>query len=115
LAIRTHRTITFQIAQNNQALREALDLLPLVRGDAYLRDEVAKARMARFYNRRVRERPLAVGDLVLRNMEAIGKGASQGKLTPNWEGPYIIFEEVRPGTFRLQTLQGVEIPRAWHS
>jgi len=115
LAIRTHRTTTFQIAQNNQALGEALDLLPLVRGDSYLREEVAKARMARFYNQRVRERPLAVGDLVLRKMEAIGKGASQGKLTPNWEGPYIIFEEVRPGTFWLQTLQGVEIPRPWHS
>ena len=37
LAIRTHRTTTFQTAQNNLALREALDLLPLVRGDAYLR------------------------------------------------------------------------------
>jgi len=81
LVIRTHRTITFQIAQNNQALREALDLLPLVRGDAYPREEVAKARMARFYNRRVRERPLVVGGLVLRKMEVIGKGASQGKLT----------------------------------
>jgi len=50
LAIRTHRTTTFQIAQNNQALREALDLLPLVRGDANLREEITKARMARFYN-----------------------------------------------------------------
>jgi len=115
LAIQTHRMTVFQTAQNNQALCEALDLLSLVRGDAYLREEVAKARMARFYNRRVKERPLAVGDLVLRKMEAIGKGASQGKLTPNWEGSYIIYEEVRPDTFRLQTLQGVEVPRAWHS
>jgi len=77
LAIRTHKVRTFQTTQNNQALREALDLLPLLRGDAYLCEEVAKARMARFYNRRVKERPLAVGDLVLRKMEAIGKGASQ--------------------------------------
>jgi len=48
-------------------------------------------------------------------MEAIGKGASQGKLTPNWEGPYLICEEVRPDTFPLQTLQGTDVPRAWHS
>ena len=96
LAIQTHRMTVFQIAQNNQALREALDLLLLVRGDAYLREEVAKARMTRFYNRRVKEHPLAVGEIVLRKMEAIGKGASQGKLTPNWEGPYIIYEEVDP-------------------
>ena len=48
-------------------------------------------------------------------MEAIGKGASQGKLTPNWEGPYLIYEEVRPDTFRLQTLQGSDVPQAGHS
>jgi len=35
-----------------------------------------------------------VGDLVLRKMEAIGKEIIQGKLTPNWEGPYLLFEEV---------------------
>jgi len=86
----------------------------LVRGHAYLREEVAKARMTRFYNRKVKERPLAVGDLVLRNMEAIGKGVVQGKLTPNWEGPYLICEEVRPDTFCLQTLQGTDVLRAWH-
>jgi len=77
LAIRTHRTTTFQIAKNNQALREALDLLPLVRGDAYLRKEVAKARMTRFYNRRVRERPLAVGDLVCERWKPLKKGLAK--------------------------------------
>jgi len=66
--------------------------------------------MTRYYNRKVKESPLAVGDLVLRKMEAIEKGAVQGKLTPNWEGPYLICEDVRPGTFRLQTLQGINVP-----
>jgi len=58
---------------------------------------------------------LAAGDLVLCKMEAIGKGACQGKLTPNWEGPYLVYKEVQPGTFRLQTLQGTDVLRAWHS
>ena len=83
LSIRTHRVETFQTTQNNQALREALDLLSLVRGDAYLCEEVPKARMTQFYNRRVKEHPLTVGDLVLRKMEATRKAASQGKLIPN--------------------------------
>ena len=94
VAIHTHRVATFQATRNNQALREALNLLPLVRGDTYLREEVVKAGMTRFYNRKVKECPLAVGDLVLRKMEAIGKGAVQGKLTSNWEGPYLVCEEV---------------------
>ena len=41
----------------------------------YLREEVAKARMSRFYNRRVKKQSFVVGDLVLRKMEAIGKGS----------------------------------------
>jgi len=100
---------------NSQALREALELLLLVRGDAYLREEVAKARMTRFYNRKVKEHPLAVTDVVLRSMEAIDKQVVHGKITPNLEGPYIVCEEVQPNTFRLQTLQGTDVPRAWHS
>ena len=55
LAIHTHRGTAFQTTLNNQALREALDLLPLVKGDAYLCEEVAKARIARFYNRKVKD------------------------------------------------------------
>jgi len=115
VAIHTHRVATFQVTLNNQTSHEALDLLPLVMGDAYLCEEVAKAWITRFYNHKVKECPLAVGDLVLLKIEAIGKGAVQGKLTPNWEGPYLIREKVRPGTFRLQTLQGTNVPRAWHS
>jgi len=107
--IHTHRVAAFQATLNNQALQEALDLLLLVRGDAYLCKEVAKDRMARFYNCKVKERPLAIGDLVVRKKEPIGKGAIKVKLTPNWEGPYLIREEVRPGTFRLQTLQGTNV------
>ena len=76
LAIQTHRVTAFQTTLNNKTLQEALDLLPLVRGDPYLCEEVAKARMARFYNRKVKECPLAIRDLVLRKMEAIEKGAS---------------------------------------
>jgi len=104
LANHTHRVTAFQTTLNNKTLQEALDLLPLVRGDPYLCEEVAKARMAHFYNRKVKERPLAVGDLILHKMEAIGRGASQGKLTPSWERSYLICKEVRPTTFRFQTL-----------
>ena len=62
----------------------------------------------------VKERPLAIGELVLRKMEAIRKGACQGKLTPNWEEPHHVYEEVRPGTFHLQTLKGTDVPQALH-
>jgi len=65
VTIYTHRLVAFQTTMNNQALQEALNLRPLVRGDAYLHDEVAKARMTHFYNLKLMVRPLAVGGLVL--------------------------------------------------
>jgi len=43
VAIHTYRVVAFQATLNSQALREALDLLPLVRRDAYLCEEVAMA------------------------------------------------------------------------
>ncbi|KAL0289953.1 UNVERIFIED_CONTAM: hypothetical protein Sradi_7061000 [Sesamum radiatum] len=41
---------------------------------------------ARFYNSRIKERTSAIGDPVLRKVEATGK--DPGKLGANWEGPY---------------------------
>ena len=69
LANHTYRVTAFQTTLNNQALREALDLFPLVRGDAYLHQKVAEARMTCFYNR---WKPLGKG-LVRVSLPPIGK------------------------------------------
>lgn len=71
-------------------MRLSLDFLLELRGNAALRYEIYRLRMARVYNKRVQKRPLKVGDFVLRKMEAVGRANEQGKLTPNWEGPYRI-------------------------
>jgi len=39
----------------------------MVRGDAYLCKEIAKARMTCFYKCKVKEKPLMVGDLVMKD------------------------------------------------
>ena len=69
-------------------MKLALEFLPETRGNAVLRYEYYKLRMTREYNKRVVRRTLKVGDFVLRKMEAVGRANEQGKLTPNWEGPY---------------------------
>ena len=45
-----------------------------------------KNRIGKAYNRKVLERLLDVGDLVLRRTAATGKAQKEGKLTANWEG-----------------------------
>ena len=36
-------------------------------------------------------------------------------LGPNWEGPYLIAEVLRPGTYRLKRLDGTVVPQSWNA
>ena len=73
-----------------------------------------KQKVARYYNSRVKSKTFRTGDLVLRQV-AVSQPQNQGKLAPNWEGPYEVKEVVRPGTYYLKELGGAELPRPWNS
>ena len=49
----------------------------------------------------MRGRAFNVEDLVLRLIES---NKNHHKLSPSWEGPYIIVEVLRPGTYKLKTI-----------
>jgi hypothetical protein len=52
-----------------------------------------------------------VGDLVLRlRQDARGRH----KLTPPWEGPFIIAKVLKPGTYKLANDQGEVYSNAWN-
>jgi hypothetical protein len=60
---------------------------------------------------RVRSRGFQVGDLVLRlRQDARGRH----KLTPPWEGPFIIGKILKPGTYKLANDQGEVYSNAWN-
>ncbi len=44
--------------------------------------------MKRGYDRNVRPKGFQIGDLVLHKVVTNTKNANDGKLGPNWEGPY---------------------------
>ena len=52
--------------------------------------------------------------MVLRKIEASGVG-QKGKLAPNWEGPYKVQGLRGPGAYKLETMEGIEVPRTWHT
>ena len=54
------------------------------------------------------------GDLVLRKVVGIAKNLAQGKLGPNWEGPYRITSVVGIGAYYLEDLDENVIPRPWN-
>ena len=55
------------------------------------------------------------GDLVLRKVVGNKKKASDGKLGPNWEGPYRVVKTVGTGTYQLENLDGIAVPRPWNA
>ena len=36
------------------------------------------------------------------------------KLSPHWEGPYIMADVLRPGTYKLQTSDGQVLTNVWN-
>ncbi|XP_059436622.1 uncharacterized protein LOC132169637 [Corylus avellana] len=76
---------------------------------------VYQERVARYVNKRVKHRSFKVGDLVLRKVTIATKDPAEGKLAPNWEGPYKVIECRRAGAFYLEDLEGKPLPRPWNA
>ncbi len=65
-------------------------------------------------NTKVKARQFEVGDLVLRKVTIATKNHTQGKLGPNWEGPYKVIEIHRRGTYHLEAMDGKWLPHPWN-
>ena len=76
--------------KNEEAIRLQLDLVDEVRATAEQRLVRYQNLMAKHYNSNVKHKDFQVGDLVLRKVMDATRDSSQGKLGPNWEGPYRI-------------------------
>ena len=67
--------------------------------------------LRRYYNRNVKGRSFAIGDLVLCRKQ---KTERLHKLSSPWEGPYVVKGITRPGSYRLCDLDGLDVPNSWH-
>jgi hypothetical protein len=57
--------------------------------------------LRRYQARKIRRRDFNEGDLVLR-------------LSPQWEGPYVVVKVLKPGTYKLANEDGEELTNAWN-
>ncbi|GKV28928.1 hypothetical protein SLEP1_g37914 [Rubroshorea leprosula] len=99
---------------NEQLLRENLDFVEEVREMSRIKNIAHQSRVAKFYNKRVRARQFQVGDLVLRKAGLTNTHSHMGKLAPNWEGPYMVVQVKRPGSYVLTDMQGHQLPYIWN-
>ena len=100
--------------ENDYELRLNLDLLEDRRELAAIREAKYKSALERYYNQRVKVCKFKVGDYVFRNNEA-SNTEKQGKLAPNWEGPYKIQTILGKGAYALEKLDGTLVPRSWNA
>ncbi|XP_074355642.1 uncharacterized protein LOC141695280 [Apium graveolens] len=104
----------YNVEENEEGQRLALELIDEVRDEAHANIMEYQKKASFYYKLRVKERFFKQGDLVLRKVEASGVG-QRGKLPPNWEGPYKIKSVQERGFYKLETMDGNEVPRTWHA
>lgn len=107
----TWRRINFDDNLNKEGLDNSADLIEEIIRMTHVRKCAAKHRMARRFNTRVRLRIFQKGDFVLKKITSTEK---KGKFSLNWEGPYRIRQKLNNVAYKLENLEGVEMPRAWN-
>ncbi|XP_072060355.1 uncharacterized protein [Arachis hypogaea] len=91
------------------------DLINEERSIAHIKELALKQRISLRYNHGVVRREFAADDLVLRQNDIGPSTPGEGKLTPNWEGPYRIKAVIEKGAYKLEQLNGDEVPRTWNA
>ncbi|XP_076960124.1 uncharacterized protein LOC143636414 [Bidens hawaiensis] len=98
------------IDDNDHELRMNLDLLEERRELASIREHSYKRQLQKYYNSRVKKCEFDAGDFVYRNNEASGQ-EPPGKLAPTWEGPYKVKQVLSKCAYKLENLDGTEVPK----
>nr|CAD41709.2 OSJNBa0010D21.11 [Oryza sativa Japonica Group] len=111
LTLKSPRATMYCEADQDQLRRDDLDYLEERRRRAALRAARYQQSLRRYHQRHVRARSLCVDDLVLRRVQT---RAGLSKLSPMWEGPYRVVGVPRPGSIRLATGDGTELPNPWN-
>ena len=75
--------------------------------------EKDKLRVARAYNKKVKDKSFQVGDLVWKTILPLGmKSNKLCKWSPSCEGPYRVVKVIFGNFYMMETLQGDRLPRA---
>ncbi|XP_075658878.1 uncharacterized protein LOC142628718 [Castanea sativa] len=115
IGLTSYRVDNHDEGRNDEAIRLQLDLADEVRATAEQRFALYQDLMAKHYNSRVKHQDFKVGDLVLRKVMGAARDPAQGKLGPNWEGPYKITSWLRNGTYHLETVDGQKLRHPWNA
>ena len=82
-----------------EAQQDTVNLLVEAHETTAIRSARYQQTLRRYHERKIRGTILEVGDLVLRRTQSTKE---KHKLSPPWEGPYMVTEVIGPGTYQLE-------------
>jgi transposase InsO family protein len=95
---------------NQRAREDSLDQLDEARTVALMHSARYQQALRRYQAQKVQRRDFNEGGLVLRLRQ---DNRGRHKLSPPWEGPYVVVEVLKPGTYKLANEDGEELTNAW--
>jgi transposase InsO family protein len=96
---------------NQRAREDSLDQLDEARTVVLMHPARYQQALRRYQARKIQRRDFNKGDLVLRLLQ---DNRGRHKLSPPWEGPYIVVKVLKPGTYKLANKDGEELTNAWY-
>ncbi|XP_031090983.1 uncharacterized protein LOC115995980 [Ipomoea triloba] len=110
----SRRMEEYEAEQNEIQQGTDLNFIDEKREAAFCRMENYNRQLKSYHDAKAKPRYFQVGNYVLRRREA-SQPLEGGKFAKKWEGPYIIDEVIRPGTYKLMIVGGRLIDRIWNS
>jgi hypothetical protein len=105
------RVMAYKEQEAKEFLEDAMDQLDEARDIALLCYARYQQVLHRYHSHRVQDQAFNIEDLVLRLIQS---NKDRHKLSSPWEGPYFITEVLRPGTYKLKTIDGQVFTNAWN-
>jgi hypothetical protein len=96
---------------NQRAREDSLDQLDEARLVALMHSARYQLSLRRYQARKVRRRDINEGDLV-QKLHQDNRG--RHKLSPPWEGPYVVVKVLKPDMYKLANEDGEELTNAWN-
>ena len=115
IGINSLRVSHYDPEQNETNLHTNLDLLGEIREEASVKAAARQRVVAQYFNKQVKVRIFEEGDLVLKNCRASRPVGEQRKLSPTWEGSYLVSSVIEKRSYRLQTVYGKDIPNSYNA
>jgi hypothetical protein len=94
---------------NQRGREDSLDQLDEARTVALMHSTRYQQAMRRYEAWKVWRRDFNEGDLVLRLRQ---DNRGRHKMSPPWEGPYVVAKVLKPGTYKLANEDGEELTNA---